>query len=425
MATAYPIRPISDDEFPAFYGVGEQAFNSAGPSEPERQQGLKIFEFDRSLAAFDGPDIVGTTAALTFQMTVPGNAAAMAGITAVGVLPSHRRRGILSSLMRRQLADIRDRGEAIAALFASEATIYGRFGYGAATAELDLTIRRGEGVMSGPAAAAGQGRPGGTVRLRSAEPRAAVAELAKIFDSVLPTRPGMLARDGRWWDYILWDPEHRRSGNSPVRCVIAEDETGPLGYALFSVKAAWEDHGIPSGVLQVRELMAIDPAAYSGIWNDLLTRDLVSEVRARVRPADEPLLYLLADRRRARPLVVDGLWVRLVRVDQALEQRRYACAVDVVIEVADDLFAENAGRWRLRAPGPAAADGAAPASCERTSAPAGLALPVWALGAAYLGGTKLSALAGAGLVTEMRPGALAALSAAMSWDPAPWSPTGF
>jgi predicted acetyltransferase len=426
MAAAYPIRPIGDDEFPAFCAVMEQAFNSPDPTESDRQHGLSVFEFDRSLAAFDGPDIVGTASVLTFRMTVPGDAAAVAGVTSVAVLPSHRRRGILSSLMRRVLDDIRDRGEAIAALFASEAGIYGRFGYGVATAELDLTIRRGEGVMSVPAAGADPGRAAQAPRLRAAEPRDAVAELAKVFDSVLPARPGMLARDDRWWDYVLWDPEHRRSGSSPLRCVIAEDDTGPRGYALFSVKADWEDHGIPSGVLYLRELMATDPAAYSGIWNDLLTRDLVAEVRARVRPADEPLLYLLADPRRARPLVVDGLWVRLVKVDQALRQRRYACAVDVVIEVADDLVAENAGRWRLRAPGPPAAGGTAgPASCERTSAPADLILPVQALGAAYLGGTKLSALAGAGLVTEVRPDALAVLSAAMSWDPAPWSPTGF
>ncbi len=424
MSGAYVIRPISDSEFPAFYAVIEQAFNATYPTDLELEHDLTVFEFDRTLAAFDGPDIVGTAAALTFRMTVPGGAVAMAGVSAVGVLPSYRRRGILSSLMRRLLADVRDRGEAVAALFASEAGIYGRYGFGTATAELDLTIRRGEGVML-EQAAADQGGPGRVPRLRIAEPQDAVPEMAKVFDSILPARPGMLARDDRWWAYVLWDPEHRRSGGSPLRCVIAEDEAGPRGYALFSGKPDWDDHGIPCGTLQVRELMATDPAAYSGIWNDLLTRDLVAEVRARVRPADEPLLYLLADRRRARPLVVDGLWVRLVRVDQALIQRRYACAVDVVIEVADDLFAENAGRWRLRAPGPAAAGGAAPASCEQTSAPADVALPVRALGAAYLGGTKLSALAGAGLVTEMRPGALAALSAAMSWDPAPWSPTNF
>jgi predicted acetyltransferase len=424
MSGAYPIRPISDSEFAAFYAVIEHAFNSTYPTEPELHHDLAVFEFDRSLAAFDGPDMVGTAAAFTFQMTVPGGAVAMGGVTAVGVLPSHRRRGILSGLMRRLLAEGRERGEAVAALFASEASIYRRYGFGIATAELDLTIRRGEGVLLEQAAASRDPAP----RLRIAEPRDAVPELAKVFDFILPARPGLLARDDRWWEYVLWDPEHRRSGGSPLRCVIAEDETGPRGYALFSGKPEWDDHGIPSGMLEVRELMATDPAAYSAIWNDLLTRDLVREVRARVRPADEPLLYLLADPRRARPVLLDGLWVRLVRVDKALMQRRYASAVDVVIEVADDLFAGNAGRWRLRAPGPAGPEGAAPAapaSCERTSAPADLALPVEALGAAYLGGTRLSALGGAGLVCEMRPGALATLSAAMSWDPAPWSTTGF
>jgi predicted acetyltransferase len=231
--------------------------------------------------------------------------------------------------------------------------------------------------------------------------------------------------DRRWWDYYLWDPEYRRSGFSQLRAVIAEDDAGPRGYALFSAKPDWDEHGIPVGVLKVWDLMAVDPPAYGALWNDLLTRDLVGEVRASTRPADEPLLYLLTDPRRARSLISDGLWIRLVSVPGALSQRAYACAVDVVIEVSDDLFAENAGRWRLRAPGPAAQAGPAVVTCERTSAPADLALPVRALGAAYLGGTRLGALAGAGQVAEIRPGSVAALSAAMSSDPAPWCPAGF
>ncbi len=425
MTAAYPIRPISADDFPAFYAVIEHAFNSGQPTEAELQHELVTLEFDRTLAAFDGADIVGTAAAYTFQMAVPGDAAAVAGVTAVSVLPSHRRRGILSGLMRRQLADIRDRGETIAALFASEAAIYGRYGYGPASAELDFRIRRGEGTLPEQLAVPGPGRPGGAPRLRSAEPRDATAELAKVYDSVLRGRPGLPARDDRWWDYALWDPENRRSGRSPLRCVIAEDDAGPRGYALFWVKPEWGEHGIPDGVLQVRELMAADPAAHAVIWGDLLTRDLVAEVRARARPADDPLLYLLADSRRARAHLLDGLWVRLVSVPGALTRRRYACAVDVVIDVADGLFAENTGRWRLRTAGPADAAAGPGASCERTSAPADLALPVRALGAAYLGGTRLGALAAAGLVTEMRPGALAALSAALSWDPAPWCPAIF
>jgi predicted acetyltransferase len=462
MSPAYPIRPVSEAEAAAFYAVLGHAFNATGPLDEELQHDLPLFEFDRTLAAFDGADPVGTATVFTLQMSVPGGCAQVAGVSAVSVLPSHRRRGILSSLMHRQLGDIRDRGgEAVAALFASEAGIYGRYGYGAATGELDLTIRRGEGVLStpgaapvvaapvvaapaaaapaaaapaaaapaaaAPAAVAGQGRADRVLRLRIAEPRDARAELASVFAGVLDSRPGLPARDDRWWDFVLWDPEHRRSGRSPLRCVIAEDDAGPRGYALFSVKPEWDDHGLPCGVLQVRELVAADLAAYTAVWNDLLSRDLVGEVRAPARPVDEPLLFLLADRRRARPRIADGLWVRLVSVPDALTQRRYSCAVDVVIEVADDLLAENAGRWRLRAPGPEDVGGPASqrVTCERTSAAADVILPVQSLGAAYLGGTRLGALAGAGLAEQVRPGALAALSAALSWDPAPWCPTGF
>jgi predicted acetyltransferase len=455
MTTAYPIRPIDADEFPAFHAVMEHAFNSSHPTDPEVRHELTIFEFDRSLAAFDGAEPVGTAGVLSFRMAVPGGAAAVAGVTAVSVRPSHRRRGILSGLMRRQLADIRDRGETVAALFASEPGIYGRYGYGVASAELDLRIRRGEGGLRNPPSVPGAAGTACAPRLRSVEPGDAVAALAAVYDGVFRRRPGMFARNDRWWDYILWDPEHQRSGRSPLRCVIAEDDAGPRGYALFSVRPEWGEHGIPAGELQVRELMATDPAAHAAIWGDVLTRDLVAEVRARMRPADEPLLYLLDDSRRARPHLLDGLWVRLVSLPGALARRRYACPVDVVIEVADDLFAENAGRWRLRTADPAAEadpgteacpgteagpggaggaggpDAAArPAAglaaiCERTTAPADVALPVRALGAAYLGGTRLGALAAAGQVTDLRPGALATLSAALAWDPAPWCPAGF
>jgi predicted acetyltransferase len=433
MSPAYPIRPVREPEFTAFYSVLGHAFNATYPIDEELRHDLPLFEFDRTLAAFDGTDPVGTATAVTFQMSVPGGCAAVAGVTAVSVLPSHRRRGILSGLMHRQLADIRDRGEAVAALFASEAGIYGRYGYGPATGELDLTIRRGEGVLLTPTAtpATEPGRPGGAdgaPRLRMAEPPDATAELATVFAGILASRPGVPARDGRWWDHFLWDPEYRRSGQTPLRCVIAEDDAGPRGYTLFSVKPHWDDDGLPGGVLQVRELLATDPAAYAALWNDLLSRDLVSEVRAPSRPVDEPLLFLLADRRRARSRIVDGLWIRLVSVPDALTQRRYSCAVDVVIEVADDLLAENAGRWRLRAPGPQdAADAAASqrATCERTSAAADMILPVQSLGATYLGGTRLSGLAAAGLAQQVRPGALAALSTALSWDPAPWCPSSY
>ena len=407
MAERYPLRPITPDEF--------------------------------GIAAFDGAAIVGTAAAYSFQLTVPGGIVGAGGVTFVSVLPTHRRRGILSAMMRHQLADIAARGEAVAALFASESVIYGRYGYGSASTELQLTVRRGEGAQraavaggagtgagSGTGATsgmgAGSGTGGGPVRLRAGWPAELRTELAKVYDLVVPHRPGMMARDERWWQNLLADPEFRRRGMSRQKCLLAGDDSGPRGYALYRTKPDWGEDGLPFGRLWIGELMTTDAAATAALWTDLLTRDLIGEVVARQRPVDDPLLEMLADRRRARPQLSDGLWVRLVDVPAALRQRRYSSAADVVIEVTDELLPANAGRWRLQCAGPA--DGGI-ASCERTTAAADIVLPVAALGSGYLGGIRLGALAAAGLVTERKHGALARLSAAMYSDPAPWCPSTF
>jgi len=250
-----------------------------------------------------------------------------------------------------------------------------------------------------------------------------------VYEMVLDERPGCFARNEAWWDRALADEPEYREGATPLRCVLAEDASGPRGYALFSGRERWDgDAFLPDSVIEVREVMTADPAASAAIWGDLLSRDLTTEFRLPMRPVDDPLLHLLADPRRVRARVTDGLWVRLVDVPSALAQRRYACPVDVVIEVADDSCGWNQGRWRLTAgaagapdPGTGAPAGVG-ATCERTTDAADIALPVRALGAAYLGGTRLGPMAAAGLVTELRPGALAPLSAALSWDPAPWCP---
>jgi predicted acetyltransferase len=422
MTERYPLRPITPDEFEDFCAVPIQAFNDSEPQAELTELERLVFEFDRSLAAFDGDAIVGTAAAYSFQLTVPGGITGAGGVTFVSVLPTHRRRGILSAMMRHQLADIAARGEPVAALYASEAAIYGRYGYGCASGQLSLTVRRGEGML-GPAAAGAAGAGGaGPVRLRAAPPGELRTELAKVYDAAVPHRPGMLARDERWWQAILADPEFHRRGMSAQKCLLAGDDAGPRGYALYRTKPDWDDDDLPYGRLSVRELIATDPAATAALWADLLTRDLIGEVVAGHRPVDDPLLDMLTDRRRARSYLADGLWIRLIDVGTALRQRRYSGPADLVIEVTDDLLPANAGRWRLQCPGPA--DGGTP-SCERTGAAADIVLPVAALGAGYLGGIRLGALAAAGLVTERKEGAVARLSAAMYSDPAPWCPSMF
>src|ERR1035438_2884376 len=422
MTESYPLRPITPDQFAAFGEVLTQAFNDAGWPAGAIEQERLVFEFDRSLAAFDGDAMVGTAGAYSFQLAVPGGIAGAAGVSFVSVLPGHRRRGILSAMMRHQLDDIAARGEAIAALFASESGIYGRYGYGCASGQLRLTIRRGEGALSPAAAGLSAGTGHGSVRLRAGQPTELRAELAKLYDSAAPHRPGVMARDERWWQNILADPEFTRREMGALKCLLAEDDSGPCGYALYRTKPDWAEDGLPAGRLAVRELVTADAPATAALWADLLTRDLIGEVVARQRPVDDPLLDMLADRRRARAYLTDGLWIRLTDVPAALRQRAYWCAADVVIEVSDELLPANAGRWRLQCPGPT--DGGT-ASCERTTAAPDIAAPVAILGAGYLGGTRLGALAAAGLVTEHKHGALARLSAAMYSDPAPWCPSIF
>ena len=415
----YPIRPVAEDELAAFLAVDQHASHGTPMSARARANFLARLEFGRTLAAFDGDTIVGGTGAFSFQMRVPGAMAAVAGVSLVAVLPSHRRQGILSALMRRQLAEVSERGEAVAVLFASESGIYGRYGYGRASWQAAYRLQRGE-VTLAPGAPA---EPG--LRLRIAEPLSARAELAQVYDRALAERPGLYARTGRWWDRLLTDLHSEDGSSRQIRCVLAEDDSGPRGYAVFTSTERWDDDaGLPEGVLEVSEAIATDAAATAALWDNLLSRDLVSEFRARMRPVDDPLLYLLADLRRVRSVVSDGLWVRLVDVGRALAQRHYASPVDVVIEVADELCPQNAGRWRLAA-GASAAPAGFRATCERTTAAADVVLPVWAVGAAYLGGTGLKAMASAGLITEATPGSLAALSTAMSWEPAPWCPMTF
>jgi predicted acetyltransferase len=336
-----------------------------------------------------------------------------AGVTFVSVLPTHRRRGVLSSLMRRQLTDIRDRGEPLAVLWASEAAIYSRYGYGLASWQLSFTFKRGEGALAPTAPDARD------VRLRMADPSAALPELAKIYQTVLPSRPGFFARDQAWWRSLLHDPAEERHGASPLRCVLAEQQGQPQGYLLYSGLGRWDSDGLPDAVVTVRELMSASPAAGAALWADLLSRDLATEFRVERRPLDDPVLHMLADPRRARSQLADALWARIVDVPAALTGRGYSCPVDVVIEVRDELMPSNAGLWRLTA------GFSGGASCVRASSAPDIALDITQLGAAYLGGTRLGALAGAGLVTELRPGAVRRLSAAMSWDPAPWCPVIF
>jgi len=409
----YPVRPITPDEFDSFHLVDQHAFGGGPMTEDDRRVFMPRMEFDRSLAAFDGGTVISAAGAYSFMLSVPGGQVLpAAGVSLVGVLPTYRRRGVLTSMMRRQLDDVRDRGESLAVLWASEAPIYSRYGYGRASWTLSYTIKRGEGALAAPVDP--------EVRLRLAEPSDALAEMAKVYEEVMASRPGMFARGDAWWQRLVHDPAAERGDAGPLRCLLAEHRGQPRGYALYSGQGKWEPTFLPDGVLTVRELMSSLPQADAALWGDLLSRDLIGEFRASLRPVDDPVRYQLADPRRLRSLLSDALWARITDVPVALARRAYAAPVDVVIEVRDSLIPANAGTWRLTASGAddtASCVAAAGSACD-------VQLDVSALGAAYLGGTRLGALAGAGLVGG-QPGAIRQLSAAMCWDPAPWCPVIF
>lgn len=358
----------------------------------------------RGVEADDG-ELVAMHASYPFStFPVPGARTPVSGLTWVGVHPGHRRRGLLRAMIDDHFTRSLARGEAVSALFAAEPGIYGRFGYGLAAQDLRLKIPRGAALRDVP------GWQDVRIRVERLDPARHGDVVHRLHSSV--DRPGWATRDSEELRRTrLSDPEPFRGGAESLRIAVAERDGTPVGYAMFRRKEAWEVPG-PRGTVSVREVVAPDAAVARALWGVLVDLDLMATAEAWLLAPDDAITHLLVDLRAAEPRIVDNVWVRLLDVRAALATRRYAAPVDVVLEVTDAVLPANAGRWRLRG-GP---DGA---SVEPTQAAADLTLDVRELGAAYLGGTGLASLAGAGLVAEHRPGALAATSTAFGWHVAP------
>ena len=405
------LRPIDSAEFPAFFRTIVETFGE-DPRDADRDADRWVFEPERSLAGLDRDSVVATTAIFSRDMTIPGGPRPVAAVTMVSVAPTHRRRGILTEMMRRQLTELHEeQREPVAALWASEGGIYGRFGYGLAARRCLLTGRTSEFRLR-PGADLGAGR----VRLAGGEE--ARPRLVEVYEQLRGQQVGWLDRRDRWWDYRLYDPEHWRQGATALRYALNTEEDGRVtGYGVYRIKSSW-DTGVNDTEVQVLEVAAISPQAYLAVWSFLTNLDLVPKVRKRIAPLDEPLQHALANPRAVKLEVLDGLWIRLADAGRALGDRVYSTELDVVLDVTDDFCPWNAGRWRLAA-------GSGGADCSRTHDPADLTLSGTDLGAAYLGGTTLASLAGAGRVTELRRGALEAASRAFAGDRQPWCPEVF
>lgn len=404
----FEIRSIQEGELDAYTAQLTRTFGGSRPTEAQLEATRRNVEIDRATAAYDDGRMVASAGVHSFRMTVPGGAAvACAGVTRVSVLPTHRRRGILRRLMRQQLDDVRRRGEPIAALYASQAPIYGRFGYGPATWHAHVELARGRSALrSAPP----------ELHLRFVERDEAIRIATEVHNRVAAGRAGAAHRSATYWEDRLHDPPERRTGASELNCVVAETDGGVEGFLSYRLIRRF----VPTerGTVRVGDLLATTTAAYLDLWRFCTSIDLMTRIEAPDRPADEPFRMALADPRALEVSVADGIWLRLVDVGAALEARRYAKPGRLVLHVRDEFCGWNDGTYALDV-GP---DGTG--SCRRTESAADVELEVGDLAAGYLGGTRFVSLAGAGRVAGSAQ-AVDLADAMFLSDQTPWCPTHF
>ena len=375
------IRPIVAAEIPEFRRVISQAFGADAVDDDEaRQRFADLVDLSRTYAAFDGPVLVGTAASYSFDLSLPGDArTAMGGLTMVSVQATHRRNGILTKMMAAHFNDCGERGEALSGLFASESSIYGRYGFGDAAPIFDVSFNaRAAGVPPAPD------------QVRLVELDEARDVFPAIYDQVYAERPGRLTRPEAWWQHRHFRdaPEWRR-GASAKRYVVAYRDGSPVGYTTYRQKDSWE-HGISSGTVHVGELFGIDTDARLSLWSMVSSIDLFPNVEAHGVPIDFELPFQVANPRTIQRRLLDGLYARLLDVPMALEARGYATSDSIVIEVADALGIA-AGRFRLEA----SPEGAV---CAVTGNPTDVRLDVADLSSLYLGADRSGPLHRAGRI---------------------------
>jgi predicted acetyltransferase len=405
------IRQLQQDEWDA-YAHTVQIGLSFQATEEELAEWKRMFEFDRSIAALDGSAIVGTGGAFSLDMTLPGGRTIPTGaLTAISVLPTHRRRGVLRSMIRRHFDDVLERGEPVSILNASESSIYGRFGYGPAAFRAELQIDRPHTAFARPIDVTG--------RVRLLDRSEALKVIPGVYERHRLAQPGELSRPLTWWEEAINDPEYLRKDSAPRLWLAYESAPGELdGFADYRVKDNWQG-GLAGNVIQVRQLFALTPTALAALARFLFDLDLAATIELQRRPLDDPVRWLLADHRRLRTTATgDMLWLRILDLPATMAARAYSSSDRIVLEVRDSMRPENNRRWLLDAT-PTAAE------CTPTGADPDLILDVADLGAAYLGGVRLATLARSGRVLERTRGAGARADRLLASDPLPWSTTGF
>jgi predicted acetyltransferase len=405
------LRTPAPDEMRAFMQPIADAFGEElGEAEFEAER--QLLEPERCVNAFDGDERVGSAAAYTFRLTVPGGEVGAAGITGVGVRPDQRRRGILRRMMTWLHDDALRRGEPVAILGASEAAIYQRFGYGQGTTQSTFSVDPARIQFREPVA------PDPARRIRMVDADEAARIFPVVYEAARGEIPGAIDRsDLKWRLNIVGDADWMRHGGGPKYRAVLEVDGEPRGFAIYRVKGDWGPTG-PASTLRVLEVLSLDAVAEQALWEWLFAMDLMGTITAWRCPVPHPLQQWLLEPRRLALTVSDGMWLRILDVPAALSARGYTGDGRLVLELADYLIESNAGRWQLTVKGGTAA-------VTRTKASPDLELDVAALASIYLGAYRFGDLASAGRVRECQPGSLRTADVLFTPARAPWASTPF
>jgi predicted acetyltransferase len=353
----------------------------------------KLVDAGRAHVVHDEGRIVGGAGAYSHSFAVPGGNVKAAAVFGVGVLPSHRRQGILTKLQDAQLADVHSRGEPIAYLWSSEGAIYGRFGYGLASQAMRIAVETKETRL--------RGAPIRNNEVRLIDRAEAYERLSPIYARIWKEHPGMFLRSENWW--------RRRLANPELYHAVCEDDA----YALYLVKMDTSS-GCHYGEVEVVEALARSVEGYRRIWHYLLSMDLIKRVNASYLPVDYPLILMIDDLRRINGKVRDGLWLRIVDVESAMRSRIFANESSVAIRVVDTQLPHNEGCWRIGSDG-----------VRKVTTSPDLVIDVADLGSVYLGGFTFGDLQRSGRVHEQLYGAVRKADQVFSWDRRPWCPEAF
>lgn len=400
--------PDRSSALKAILEMDETAFGESANYDDIDSPIFEVFDDDRMFVATDGDEIIGTGANVTLTTSAPGGSLPSAGVTFIGVRPTHRRRGVMSQMLATLHADGLQRNEPVAVLWSADAAIYGRFGYGVATQRVSVEIPHAHAaLLDAP------DDPG--LRLRMIDSADDYALIAPVYQHVEAGRGGVLGLDETSNRRQVYDPPQYRDGATPVKTVVAEDANGVRGYLRYGLKASWPSGRHAEGTVMLYRLMSTDTAAHAALWRYCLSIDLMTKTSCWNVPVDDPVLTWLEQSRQTSRQLTDGLWLRILDLPEALARRTYSRDIAVTVEVVDSRMPANAGTWRLDV-------GAEGATCVRTDAPPDLTMNIRSLASALLGGPALQSHGDAGWITEHTEGALAATSAAFTAARPPFCP---